>query len=151
MNLLDLAGARQKLIEKLDTERIERAIAEAERRTSGEIRVSVAPLFWGSIERAARRAFERLRMHETRERNGVLLFIVPSRRTFYVLGDTGIHDKVGTEFWSSVVAVMTPDFRRGEFTEGVLRGIAELAERLAEHFPHQGASDRNELSDAVDR
>ncbi len=151
MNLLNLGGPRQKLIEKLDTERIESAIAAAERRTSGEIRVSVAPFFWGSVERAARRAFERLRMHQTRERNGVLLFIVPSRRTFYVLGDSGIHDKVGPEFWSSVVEVMAPHFRRGAFTEGVLHGIAELAGRLAEHFPHQGASDRNELSDAVDR
>jgi uncharacterized membrane protein len=146
-----LETARQKLIQKLDTEKIEHAIAAAERLTSGEIRVSVAPLFWGSIEHAARRAFERLEMHRTRDRNGVLFFIVPSRRKFYVLGDAGIHARVGTDFWRSVVEVMAPHFRRGEFTEGVLRGIATLAERLAEHFPHQGTGDSNELPDRVDR
>jgi uncharacterized membrane protein len=143
--------ARHKLIQELDTERIERAIAAAERLTSGEIRVSVARMFWGDIERAARRAFERLRMHETRERNGVLFFIVPSRRTFYVLGDSGIHARVGEDFWHAVAAVMAMHFQRGNYTEGLLRGIANLAERLAEHFPHQGAGDRNELPDEIDR
>jgi uncharacterized membrane protein len=143
-------SARNRLIQTLDAERIERAIAEAERMTSGEIRVSVAPLFWGSIERAARRAFERLKMHETRERNGVLFFIVPARRKFYVLGDAGIHAKVGEDFWHAVAAVMAMHFQRGNFTEGLLRGIATLAERLAEHFPHRGADDRDELSNKVD-
>jgi uncharacterized membrane protein len=143
-------SARHRLIQTLDAERIERAIAEAERMTSGEIRVSVAPLFWGSIERAARRAFERLRMHETRERNGVLFFIVPARRKFYVLGDAGIHAKVGEDFWHAVAAVMAMHFQRGNFTEGVLRGIATLSERLAEHFPHRGADERDELSNEVD-
>lgn len=144
-------SARQKLIQKLDTERIEGAIAAAERLTSGEIRVSVAPLFWGNIERAARRAFERLRMHETRERNGVLFFIVPSRRKFYVLGDVGIHAKVGEDFWRAIAAVLEMHFQRGDYTEGLLRGIATLGERLREHFPSQGSRDRNELSNEVDR
>jgi uncharacterized membrane protein len=144
-------SARQKLIRGLDTERIERAIAAAERLTSGEIRVSVAPLFWGDVERAARRAFERLRMHETKDRNGVLFFIVPSRREFYVLGDTGIHAKVGEDFWHAVAAVVAMHFQRGNYTEGVVRGIATLGERLAEHFPNRGADDRNELLNAIDR
>jgi uncharacterized membrane protein len=144
-------SARQKWIRGLDTERIERAIAAAERLTSGEVRVSVAGLFWGDIERAARRAFERLRMHETEERNGVLFFIVPSRRKFYVLGDSGIHAKVGEDFWHAVAAVMAMHFQRGDYTEGVVRGIATLAERLSEHFPDRGAGDRNELANAIDR
>ena len=144
-------SARQKLIQKLDTERIELAISDAERLTSGEIRVSVAPLFWGNVERAARRAFERLRMHETRERNGVLFFIVPARRKFYVLGDAGIHAKVGEDFWHAVAAVMSIHFQRGNFTEGLVRGIATLAEKLAEHFPHRGTADKNELPDVIDR
>jgi uncharacterized membrane protein len=143
-------SARHGLIKKLDTEKIEQAIAAAEQLTSGEIRVSVAPFFWGSIERAAKKAFERLGMHRTRERNAVLIFVVPSRRKFYVLGDAGIHARVGGEFWSSVVAAITPHFERGDFTEGLLRGIAILGERLAEVFPHRGAADENELPDRVD-
>jgi uncharacterized membrane protein len=146
-----IESARQKLIHELDSERIERAIADAERLTSGEIRVSVAPLFWGNVERAARSAFERLRMHETQERNGVLFFIVPARRKFYVLGDAGIHAKVGPDFWHAIAAVMAMHFQRGNYTEGLVRGIATLAERLSEHFPHRGAADRNELPDAIDR
>src|SRR5260221_7582956 len=107
----------------VDQKRIEAAIAGAERRTSGEIRVSVAPFFWGSVERAAERAFHRLGMSRTRERNGVLFFVVPTRRAFVVRGDSGIHAKVGQAFWHDVVATMTPHFRAGHFTEALCAGI----------------------------
>src|SRR5687767_11317045 len=104
----------------VDAVKVRAAIADAEKLCSGEIRVSVAPFFWGDVERAARRAFERLGMQHTRERNGVLFFIVPSRRRFVVLGDTGIHERVGQSFWNELVAAIEPFFRRREFTEGVL-------------------------------
>jgi uncharacterized membrane protein len=89
-------------------------------------------------------------MDRTAERNGVLLFVVPSRRTFVVLGDEGIHAKVGQEFWDSVAAAMSARFKEGDFTGGLVLGITEVGRQLAEHFPYQGAQDRNELPDAVD-
>ena len=61
---------KRKIRELIDVPRVERAIAAAERLTSGEIRVSISPWFWGSPERAADEAFSRLGMTETREHNG---------------------------------------------------------------------------------
>ncbi|HZA51699.1 MAG TPA: TPM domain-containing protein, partial [Myxococcaceae bacterium] len=86
---------RRSLLRRIDVKRVEHALREAEKRASGEIRVSVAPLFWGSVRKEAERAFVRLGMSRTKERNGVLFFVVPARRKFVVLGDEGIHAKVG--------------------------------------------------------
>jgi uncharacterized membrane protein len=58
---------------------------------------------------------------------------------------------VGSDFWHAIAAVMGLHFQRGNYTEGLVRGIATLAERLAEHFPHRGAADENELPNAIDR
>jgi uncharacterized membrane protein len=140
---------RRKLLRVIDKDRLKEAIRKAEHRTSGEICVSVAPLFWGSIEKAADKAFVRMGMAHTRERNGVLFFVVPARRKFVVLGDRGIHEKVGQEFWNRVAAVVSEKFKDGDFTGGLVRGIEEIGEQLAMHFPHQ-MEDKNELSDDVD-
>lgn len=141
---------RRKLIERLDLERLRRAIAEAERLTSGEIRVSVAPFFWGKVRPVAERAFARLGMAKTRRRNGVLFFVVPARRRFVILGDEGIHARVGQEFWEGLAAAVSGHFRKGEFTEGLVRGIREAGGKLAVHFPYDSATDKNELPDEVD-
>src|SRR5262245_21666362 len=93
---------RTQLLASIDSARVKEAIREAEHQTSGEIVVSVAPFFWGNVDKAARRTFVRLGVDRTHARNGVLFFIVPSRRLFVVLGDQGIHDKVGQNFWNSV-------------------------------------------------
>src|SRR5215468_2721751 len=127
---------RKKLLQIIDRERIKSAIQAAEHRTSGEICVSVAPFFWGNIDKAARKAFERMGVARTKQRNGVLFFVVPSRRKFVVLGDTGIHERVGQEFWHRVVAVVTERFRDGDFTGGLVRGIEEVGEQLTSHFPY---------------
>jgi uncharacterized membrane protein len=126
------------------------SIAAAEHQTSGEIRVSVSPFFWGNVRKVADKAFGRLGMSATRERNGILFFIVPSRRRFVVIGDQGIHQKVGQEFWEKLVAAMTEDFRLGDFNAGLQKGIAQAGRSLAEHFPFQGEKDVNELPDDID-
>ena len=141
---------RQQLLKAIDNTRVRKAIEEAEDQTSGEIVVSVAPFFWGSVEKAARLAFVRLGITRTHARNGVLFFIVPSRRKFAVLGDQGIHEKVGQEFWNDVAAHLSRHFRSGDFTEGLVHGIAEVGRQLATHFPYSASADTNELSDDVD-
>lgn len=141
---------RQQLIKAIDSDRVKAAIEEAERQTSGEIVVSVAPFFWGKVEKAARRAFARLGISQTRLRNGVLFFIVPSRRKFVVLGDQGIHEKVGQEFWDSVATEVSSLFQAGDFTEGLVRGIREVGKQLVSHFPYDRTTDVNELSNEVD-
>ena len=141
---------KRKLVKILNLDRIKAAISEAERVTSGEIRVSVSPFFWGRVRVVAERAFERLKMTGTKDRNGILFFVVPSRRRFAVLGDVGIHARVGQEFWDDVAAVLSAEFKKGRFQEGLLRGIALAGEKLAAHFPYDAAADRNELPDDVD-
>ena len=141
---------RKKLLQIIDREKIKDAIQAAELRTSGEICVSVAPFFWGSIDKAADKAFVRMGVANTKQHNGVLFFVVPSRRKFVVLGDQGIHERVGQEFWHRIVAVVSERFKQGDFTGGLVRGIEEVGEQLASHFPYDGASDKNELPDDID-
>lgn len=141
---------RKKMLHDIDAERIKKAIEEAERQTSGEIRVSVAPLFWGSAMHAAERAFERLGMTQTKDRNAVLFFVIPARHRLVLLGDVGIHEKVGQEFWECVVGLVTDQFKRSNYTEGLVQGIQEVSRQLAEHFPHDPETDKNELPDSVE-
>lgn len=143
-------NSRRKLMKAIDVDRVKAAIAEAERETSGEIRVSVARFFWGGVRAAAERAFARLGMTRTKDRNGVLFFIVPSRKKFVVLGDAGIHAKAGQEFWDGVAGLMSGSFRKGEFTEGLVAAIREAGRALAAAFPYDAAVDVNELADDVD-
>ena len=88
-------------------------------------------------------------MTRTKERNGVLFFVVPSRRKFVVLGDRGIHGKVGQEFWDRIAAAVSDKFREGDFTGGLGEEIEEVGQQLSTHFPGV-STDKNELSDDVD-
>jgi uncharacterized membrane protein len=141
---------RKKLMQLIDREKIKEAIQKAEHQTSGEIRVSVAPFFWGNVHKAAEKAFTRLGMTRTKDHNGILFFVVPGRRKFVVLGDSGIHERVGQEFWHRIVEVVTERFRTGDFTGGLIRGIKEVGKQLATHFPYDAATDVDELPDDVD-
>ena len=134
---------------KLDNDRIVEAIAEAERGSSGEIRVHVTGRKPESLEERARRRFELLGMTKTAERNGVLFYIAPSVRRFQILGDAGIHEKCGPDFWKEVAAEMEERFRHGDFTEGIVQGVRKVGEILARHFP-RAKHDRDELPDAID-
>lgn len=135
----------------IDKDRIKQAIQKAERRTSGEIRVSISPLFWGDVRKAAEKAFERMGMTATRDRNAVLFFIVPSRHKFVVLGDVGVHEKVGEDFWHDIVRKLSEKFRQGELTGGIIAGVEAVGENLATHFPYRAGNDMNELPDDVDQ
>jgi uncharacterized membrane protein len=139
-----------KLSRHVDDKRILRAIEEAEKRTTGEIRVSLAPHFWGSVRKAADRAFVRLRMTQTPERNGVLVFVVPSRREFAIVGDRGIHERVGHEFWERVSAAMSERIHAADLTDGILHAVSEAGKALAEHFPRRGGPKTGGLTNAVD-
>ena len=134
---------------KLDSDRIVAAIGEAEDRSSGEIRVHVTRRHPEDLEAAARRRFDLLGMHNTAERNGVLFYIAPALRRFQILGDLGIHERLGPDFWKEVAAEMEEHFRREDFTEGIVRGVARVGEVLARHFP-RSAHDRDELSNVID-
>jgi uncharacterized membrane protein len=138
-----------RLAHGIDLDVVEQAIAAAERRTSAEIRVAVArSWFWGDARAAAERAFRRLQMSRTRARNGVLIFIAPSRRKLAVLGDVGVQAKVAPDLWSRVVDRMIADFRRGDRTAGLVAAVQILADALSAVFP-TGPHDVNELTNSV--
>ncbi len=140
---------RRGLYRAIDKERVQDAIAAAEAKTSGEVRVAVSPLFWGDVRKVAERAFDRLGMRATDERNGVLLFVVPSRRRFVVLGDIAIHEKVHPGFWDEVAEEISHHFRKSDYTAGIVAALERLSNELATHFPRR-SDDVNELPNAVE-
>jgi len=138
--------------EAIDNERIVGAIAAAERRSRGEIRVHVASDSVEDAAAAARSHFERLGMTRTKERNGVLVFVAPESQRFAVLGDEGLDHFCGEGFWDEVVASMGSAFREGRFTEGIVAAVERVGEVLATHFPRRpGETDTNELPDTISR
>jgi uncharacterized membrane protein len=140
---------QSEFIAQLDAARIEAAIANAERNTSGEIRVHVQPRAVGAdLDTVARRTFERLGMTSTAQRNGVLLFIASEENRFVILGDSGIHEKVGTDFWNAIAARLHEDFKAGQFSEGIVRAVTSCGEQLKHFFPYQ-SDDVNELPNAL--
>ena len=133
---------------KIEHARVVAAISRAERETSGQIRVLVARHRAADPVAAATRHFTRLGMERTRRRNAVLIFLAPRSRRFAVIGDRGVHEKCGDEFWRQLAAAMEEDFRRGDFTAGLVRGVERAGALLAEHFPPEKGDD-NEVPDAV--
>ena len=141
---------QKEFLARLDVAALETAIREAERATTGEIRVAVLPRVRGSLAKAVKPAAERLGMTRTKGRNGVLILVDPARRAFLVWGDTAIHERVGEAFWKDVAAAIEERFRAGDFTGGLVRGIGEAGRALAAHFPCGPGPNANELSDRLD-
>jgi len=135
-------------LKAVDHDRIVAAIAAAEKRTSGEIRVFVSRRKIDHALRAAGQCFAKLKMSETPLRNAVLIFIAPVSHQFAVVGDTGVHAQCGDDFWREVVAVMESNLKHGDFTEALVHGVEKVGSLLAAHFP-PSAVGRNNLPDAV--
>jgi len=134
---------------QVDSDRIVQAIARAESGTSGEIRVHVTRNEPADIEKSARERFDKLGMTQTREHNGVLFYIAPRVRKFQILGDQGVHEKCGYDFWKSTADAMSEAFRKGDFTGGLVAGIDRIGEVLKSHFPAT-LDNPNELPDSID-
>jgi uncharacterized membrane protein len=137
----------REFLSKLDHDRIIRAIREAESKTSGEIRVLIQR---GKLKSdsfaAAQKKFHRLGMHKTRERNAVLIFVVPRVHRFAVVGDEAIHKKCGDEFWQRIVERMRTHFQNEKFSDALVEAVKEIGSVLARHFP-KTVRDTNELPD----
>ena len=134
---------------KLDHDRIVAAIGAAEAKTSGQIRVYVqrGELDGDALDYAQKK-FHKLGMQATKERNGVLIFVVPRARKFAVIGDEGVHQKCGDQFWQQLVERMRAHFQKENFTDALVEAIELVGKLLARHFPKQ-AGPQNELPDDV--
>lgn len=138
----------QQFINKLDEKKIVAAIAEAEKKTSGEIRVYISDKKRDDPLTAAKKRYEKLGMTKTRLRNGVLIYIAPVSRKFAIVGDSGIHEKCGKEFWERLTAEMSKLFKEGKFTEAIVQVLNEAGKILAHYFP-VGPDDQNELPNKI--
>ena len=124
------------------------AVQEAEKATSGEIRVHIESALDGDVLDRAAWIFKKLDMHKTAERNGVLFYLAVTSKKFAIIGDAGINAKVPEGFWDNIKGDMENEFRAGNFSEGLSKGILMAGEKLKEHFPYQ-RNDVNELSDDI--
>ncbi len=124
------------------------AIAAAEMKTSGEIRVHTEPRSKVDVLARAAAVFHKLQMHKTTKRNGVLIYLAYEDKRFAIIGDKGINEVVPSDFWDTTKEVMAKYFKQGQFQAGVIHGINESAKHLASFFPH-GSGDQNELSNEI--
>lgn len=133
-----------------ENRRVVAAIQEAERRTSGEVRVFVEKRcrFIDPLMRA-QEIFFSLKMTETAQRNAVLVYIAMKDRQLAIYGDEGIHIKVGDTFWNNEVQKMLEQFNGENYTEGLVQIISDIGEALVTHFPYDGSTDKNELPDEI--
>ncbi len=131
-----------------EEEKIIEAIRQAEFQTSGEIRVHLDDQLEGNALQKATTVFRRLKMHKTKDRNGVLIYLAPNQHQFAIIGDKGIDEAVPKNFWDDVRDLMQDHFRRQAFGEGVCRAIDRVGEKLRDRFPYQ-SDDVNELPDDI--
>lgn len=126
------------------------AILNAERMTSGEVRVFVESkcTYMNAIDRAAE-LFFKLEMDETDDRNAVLLYVAMNDKQLAVFGDEGIHKKVGNNYWNEEVNKMINNFNRSNYADGIKEVITDIGEALTKHFPYNNDTDKNELPDEI--
>jgi uncharacterized membrane protein len=136
--------------EGLDRPAIVEAIRRAESKGRGEIRVHLHRGAVSDPHAEAVKVFEKLGMTKTEQRSGCLIFIAPEARAFAVIGDKGIHDRVGDDFWKGTRDAAAARFAEGEFTEGIVAAVTTVGGALARHFPKaESDANPNELPDDV--
>lgn len=133
-----------------DKQRIVDAVRNAERMTSGEVRVFVESRcsYIDAIDRVTE-LFYKFKMDRTESRNGVLVYVAMKDRQLAVFGDVNIHNKVGAEYWSAEVKKMLSNFNRNNYTEGICEVVKDIGETLTAHFPFNNEKDKNELPDDI--
>ena len=139
--------ARQ-FLSKEQKKEVVAAIMEAEKATSGEIRVHIETSCNGDPKIRALRTFHKLKMARTAARNGVLVYVACDSRRFAVIGDKGINAVVPAGFWKDVVAAMGEFFKKEEYTQGLVKGVIMIGEKLKAFFPYP-SDDVNELPDDI--
>ncbi len=127
-----------------------KAIRHAEERTSGEVRVFVENhcSWMDALDRAAE-VFFSLKMEKTEERNAVLVYIALKDHQLAVFADEGIHQRVGTGYWTELVGEMLSSFNKHHYGQGIAECVIRIGEALQSHFPYNKDTDKNELPDHI--
>jgi len=135
-------------IHQLDEAKLVAAIAAAEQKTSGQIRVYISHRAHSNALAFAQKRFRQLGMTQTHRHNAILLYLAPCTRQFAIVGDSGIHEKCGDAFWQEVGAKLSAALRQGDYTAALIQTVKQVGELLASHFPpvtHTG----NELPNTI--
>ncbi|TNE61208.1 MAG: TPM domain-containing protein [Bacteroidetes bacterium] len=138
------------LFTKEEEQRITDAIRAAELVTSGEIRLYVEDTCAreNPVERAAE-VFYSTGIFKTKERNGVLVYLAEKSQVFAIWGDSGIHARVGFQFWDAEKELLQDYLRKGEACEGLCQVITQIGEQLKTYFPADPDDNENELPDDI--
>ncbi|MEO6069247.1 MAG: TPM domain-containing protein [Chitinophagaceae bacterium] len=133
-----------------EKQQIVSAIQKSEQRTSGEVRVFIEShcRYMDPIDRAAE-VFMNLKMNATELQNGTLVYVAVKDRQAAVLGDVGIHQKVGDKYWEEEVNKMMVLFKEKNLVNGLVQCITDIGEVLNHHFPYNRETDKNELPDDI--
>ena len=138
----------EKSFTKEQKEAMVATIQQAEKDTSGEIRVHIENRSKIKVLDRAADVFAELKMHKTALRNGVLIYVALLDHQLAILGDAGINSKVPAGFWDSIKTNMIEKFKQGLITEGICEAVLAAGEQLKAYFPYQD-DDVNELPDDI--
>lgn len=136
------------LFSDIEQEKIANAIADAEKATSGEIRIAIDKYCEADPYEKAIEYFVKLDMDKTARRNGVLIYLAHVDHKFAIIGDVGINQLVPEDFWETTKIAMTAHFAKGDLTQGIIAGVTLAGEKLALFFPPQ-KGDINELPNDI--
>jgi uncharacterized membrane protein len=141
---------KREFFSKEDNEMIVQSIRDAEKQTSGEVRVFVESKcrFVDPLDRALE-IFANFKMQNTAQRNGVLVYVAIKDRQLAVYGDTGIHQKTGDDYWKTAVNNMISHFNKENYAVGIAHCVSMIGEALQKHFPYDKDLDKNELPDEI--
>lgn len=141
---------KKEFFPKEESDLIVQSIRNAEKQTSGEIRVFVESKcrFIDALDRAAE-IFSELKMENTQNRNAVLVYVALKDKQLALYGDAGIHEKLGDTYWNEVVKKMISHFNKENYAEGISNCITEIGEALHQNFPYDLQTDKNELPDEI--
>lgn len=140
----------ESFLSETEEQEIIKAIQIAEKNTSGEIRVHIEKHTDKKHFDRALEVFHTLKMGETKERNGVLIYLAIDDKSFVICGDKGINDIVADDFWNATKDIMQNRFKQGNFKQGLVEGIEKAGNELKKHFPYQ-EDDVDELSNEISK
>lgn len=141
-----MSNARR-ILNPQEDHRIVEAIKQAELNTSGEINVHIENRC-ANVEERCLVVFNKLKINETKQHNGVLFYLAVKDKKFAIVGDEGINNVVEDSFWNDIRDLMASEFKQGRFAEGLEQGIMRCGEKLKTYFPYQ-TDDVNEITDEI--
>ena len=133
-----------------EEQEIIKAIRTAEQNTSGEIRIHIEKSSKSDAFDRAMEVFHYLKMDNTKQQNGVLIYVAVEDKTFVIYGDKGINEVVPSGFWDSTKDIIQSHFKQGKFKQGLIEGVLKAGQQLETHFPWIHG-DKNELSDDISK